>query len=198
MLSRYYNPYWRRFLTPNNYSYLDLEDINDLNLFAYCNNNPVAYIDSDGRFGIVVAGISIGAYELLVALGLITAAAAVVTTTVLESKYHFIENAIDELIDELTKNINSSFSYIKKKTYERKKAAPRIKKKSKKEAKQAAFFKGGKKEPIFHNGKHGPHYHPNDPKFKHWHYYFSLLNFISEHDENEEDYDEQIPGIFYI
>ena len=79
-----------------------------------------------------------------------------------------------------------------------KKAAPRIKKKSKKEAKQAAFFKGWKKEQIFHNGKHGPHYHPNYPKFKHWYYYFSLLNFISEHDENEEDYDEQIPGIFYI
>ncbi len=50
MLSRYYNPYWRRFLTPDNYSYLDLEDINDLNLFAYCYNNPVMGMDPTGCF----------------------------------------------------------------------------------------------------------------------------------------------------
>ena len=69
--------------------------------------------------------------------------------------------------------------------YERKKAAPRIKSNSKKSAYDKAFYKGGKKEPIYHhNGKYGPHYHPDNPKFKHWHYYFmyflSLLGFDFE------------------
>ena len=60
--------------------------------------------------------------------------------------------------------------------YESKKAAPRIKSNTKKGAYDKAFYKGGKKEPIFHpHGKYGPHFHPANPKFKHWHYYFSML-----------------------
>lgn len=47
---------------------------------------------------------------------------------------------------------------------------------TKKEAYDKAFRKGGKKEPIFHPyGKYGPHFHPAKSKFKHWHYYFSIL-----------------------
>ena len=43
-----------------------------------------------------------------------------------------------------------------------------------------AFYKGGKKSPIYHsNGKFGPHFHPNNPKFKHWQYYFTFLWLIS-------------------
>ena len=62
LLSRYYNPYWRRFLTPDNYSYLDFKDINNLNLFAYCNNNPVMYSDGDGTFAIsaLIIGLVVG------------------------------------------------------------------------------------------------------------------------------------------
>ena len=60
--------------------------------------------------------------------------------------------------------------------YERKQAAPRIKSNTKKKAYDKAFYKGGKKEPIYHpNGTHGPHFHPADPRFKHWHYYFAWL-----------------------
>ncbi len=78
----------------------------------------------------------------------------------------------DYIGDSFSSFVEDSIMHFKKKVYERKKAASRIKKKTKKEAKQAAFLKGGKKEPIFHNGKHGTHFHPNTPKFKHWHYYF--------------------------
>lgn len=43
--------------------------------------------------------------------------------------------------------------------------------------------KGGKTEPILHlKGKYGPHYHPNDPRFRHWHYYFTLLLYLIEDD----------------
>ena len=60
--------------------------------------------------------------------------------------------------------------------YGSKKAAPRIKSNTKKQAYDKAFQKGGKKEPTYHpHGKFGPHYHPANPKFKHWHYYFSLI-----------------------
>lgn len=59
--------------------------------------------------------------------------------------------------------------------YQRKPAAPRIRANSKKEAYQKAFYKGGKRTPIYHNDKFGPHFHPANPKFKHWHYFFSLL-----------------------
>ena len=44
---------WRNFLAPDNYTYLELENINDLNLFAYCNNNPVMYSDGEGTFAIL-------------------------------------------------------------------------------------------------------------------------------------------------
>ena len=54
-----------------------------------------------------------------------------------------------------------------------------------------SFSKGGKKEPIFHNGKHGPHFHPNNPKFKHWHFYYAILYwFILNEYDSEEDIDE--------
>ena len=64
LLSRYYYPKWRRFLTPDTYTYLELDNINDLNLFAYCNNNPVIYSDGDGHVAILSAlliGAGIGA-----------------------------------------------------------------------------------------------------------------------------------------
>ena len=41
--SRYYSPELRRFISPDSIEYLDSESINGLNLYAYCNNNPVNY-----------------------------------------------------------------------------------------------------------------------------------------------------------
>ena len=49
-------------------SYVNPKDINGLNLYAYCNNNPIMYYDPSGRFVIVimafaaVAGAIIGAH----------------------------------------------------------------------------------------------------------------------------------------
>ncbi len=63
---------------------------------------------------------------------------------------------------------------VRFKTYDRKPAAPRIHSGSRKKAYDKAFFKGGKKEPIFHNGKYGKHFHPVG-KYKHWHYYFAII-----------------------
>lgn len=41
--SRYYNPEWGRWISPDSIEYLDPESINGLNLYAYCGNDPVDY-----------------------------------------------------------------------------------------------------------------------------------------------------------
>lgn len=47
--ARYYNPQWRRFISPDSTDYLDHESVNGLNLYAYCNNDPVNYADPSGH-----------------------------------------------------------------------------------------------------------------------------------------------------
>ncbi len=47
--ARYYNPKWRRFISPDSASYLDPDTPNGLNLYAYCNNDPVNYCDPSGH-----------------------------------------------------------------------------------------------------------------------------------------------------
>ena len=47
--SRYYVPEWCRWLNADSIGFLQEKDINKLNLFAYCCNNPVTAIDPDGH-----------------------------------------------------------------------------------------------------------------------------------------------------
>ncbi len=51
--SRYYDPETGRFINADDVSYLDPETIHGLNLYAYCLNNPVMYVDETGKIGIV-------------------------------------------------------------------------------------------------------------------------------------------------
>lgn len=56
MQSRYYNPTWGRFISPDGLSYLGANgDFASHNFFAYCGNNPVARIDSEGCFWEAIA-----------------------------------------------------------------------------------------------------------------------------------------------
>ena len=48
--SRFYVPKWRRWLNSDSINYLEPQNIICLNLFAYCNNNPVIYVDENGNF----------------------------------------------------------------------------------------------------------------------------------------------------
>ena len=50
--SRYYNPEWRRFISPDDTAYLDAETPNGLNLYCYCNNDPINYADPSGHLAI--------------------------------------------------------------------------------------------------------------------------------------------------
>ena len=47
--ARYYSPEWRRFISPDAAEYIDPETPNGLNLYAYCNNDPVNYADPSGH-----------------------------------------------------------------------------------------------------------------------------------------------------
>ncbi len=46
--SRYYNPDWRRFISMDSTFVAGDDIVNGSNMFAYCNNNPVMNIDSEG------------------------------------------------------------------------------------------------------------------------------------------------------
>ena len=48
--TRYYDPETGRFLNMDDLSYADPQTIHGLNLYAYCGNNPVMYIDPTGTF----------------------------------------------------------------------------------------------------------------------------------------------------
>ncbi len=47
--SRYYDPELGRFISPDTMEYLNPNNINGLNLYCYCNNNPVNYSDGSGH-----------------------------------------------------------------------------------------------------------------------------------------------------
>lgn len=49
LFSRYYDPQIGRFISPDNVNYLDPARINGLNLYAYCNNDPVNLCDPSGH-----------------------------------------------------------------------------------------------------------------------------------------------------
>ena len=66
--SRFYVPLWHRWLNSDSINYLEPKNITSLNLFAYCNNNPVMYVDPTGRSTILGLLISVGlslAFEVL-------------------------------------------------------------------------------------------------------------------------------------
>ena len=72
--ARYYNPEWRRFISPDDTAYLNSETANGLNLYAYCNNDPVNKYDPSGHFAITTFLICLGVGALVGgALGGITA-----------------------------------------------------------------------------------------------------------------------------
>ena len=61
--ARYYNPEWRRFISPDSVDYLDPDVPNGLNPYAYCYNDPVNYVDPSGHSvtAAIIIGVLVGA-----------------------------------------------------------------------------------------------------------------------------------------
>ena len=49
LITRYYDPWCGQFISPDSFSYLDPETIGGINLYAYCNYNPIMYVDPRGQ-----------------------------------------------------------------------------------------------------------------------------------------------------
>ena len=69
--SRYYNPQTARFLTPDSLSILNetKSQINGLNLYSYCGNDPVNYSDGSGHFPVLAILCGIAAVGLGLTIG---------------------------------------------------------------------------------------------------------------------------------
>ena len=74
--ARYYSPEWRRFISPDDTTYLDPESVNGLNLYCYCGNDPINFVDPSGHEPIS-ATIGLGLILLytvsLICLGMVVA-----------------------------------------------------------------------------------------------------------------------------
>ena len=69
LISRYYDPETGRFISADGIEYLDPETLGGLNLYAYCNNNPVMNVDPTGTIGLLIG--------LLIFIGTMTALGAI-------------------------------------------------------------------------------------------------------------------------
>ena len=78
--SRYYNPQWGRFLNADGYISTG-SGILGYNMYAYCNNNPVMYVDPDGDL-----------FGLILALTLLTVALAAPTVIIISDCFQDMED----------------------------------------------------------------------------------------------------------
>ena len=63
--SRYYDPEVGRFISLDAVDYLAPDSIHGLNLFAYCFNNPIMYVDPSGHIAIsLIVGLLVGSFAL--------------------------------------------------------------------------------------------------------------------------------------
>ena len=80
--SRYYSPELCRFISPDDVEYLDPESVNGLNLYCYCMNNPIMYVDPSGHSVIVAMLIGAG-------IGLVAGLASQVVSDVFSNIWEY-------------------------------------------------------------------------------------------------------------
>ena len=94
--SRYYDPETGRFISPDAVEYLDHENAQGLNLYAYCGNNPVMRVDPTGNWWVTTLLILAAIY-----VGLRIARAAIGTTLqVVTALVSYLGMAIAAIFDE--------------------------------------------------------------------------------------------------
>ena len=94
--SRYYDPGLRRFISSDNYDLIStLAEAGDINLFAYCGNNPVMCVDPSGQMpewlqSLAIGLASVGAVLVIGAISILTAGTggAFIATTMVGAALH--------------------------------------------------------------------------------------------------------------
>lgn len=74
---RYYDPSIGRFISPDDASYINPDNVNGLNIYAYCNNDPVNHVDPTGHLPEWLKWLGIG----LAAVGAVLVGAALAALT---------------------------------------------------------------------------------------------------------------------
>ncbi len=104
--SRYYSPELCRWISPDSIEYLDPENINGLNLYCYCANNPIMYVDPNGHMpkwaqwvvgGLAIAGLVVATILTCGAAG--AGAAAVGAAMLVGGLVSAGINVVDQLSD---------------------------------------------------------------------------------------------------
>ena len=67
--ARYYSPEWRRFISPDDTAYLNSDTANGLNLYTYCNNDPINYADPSGHSFILTTALILTGVRATIGLG---------------------------------------------------------------------------------------------------------------------------------
>ena len=71
-MSRYYSPEFRRFISPDKCDYLEAEELNGLNLYCYCGNDPINNYDPSGHLAILAIGLLAGSFILGVGISVVS------------------------------------------------------------------------------------------------------------------------------
>ena len=91
--SRYYNPEWGRFINADGYVETPTGSLLSLNMYIYCENNPINMIDEDGNVALTSVGTTVGGVIAIVMKAIVyvesalmVAAGAIdISTTIAES-----------------------------------------------------------------------------------------------------------------
>ncbi len=93
--ARYYSPELCRWISPDSTDYLDPESIHGLNLYAYCKNNPIMYVDPSGNLGIFAK--LIGIIVVLVAIYLLEKAIEEKVAPKIKKGIQIVDSTIKEV-----------------------------------------------------------------------------------------------------
>ena len=109
LMTRYYDPQTGRFINADTIEYLDPKTINGLNLYAYCGDNPIMYVDPTGHFLITLGVIAFFAFAA-VGAALLLQATVVVTGILLEG----VVNLAITIIADAEKQLENRLEFIDK------------------------------------------------------------------------------------
>ena len=102
--TRYYDPQTGRFLNMDGLEYLDPETVGGLNLYAYCNGNPVMYVDPTGTawwHWLIVGGLAIASIVIITASIVSTIA---VSPIAIAAAAGYLIGSTSNTIDQLQQN----------------------------------------------------------------------------------------------